>query len=267
MSTLAPTLRPTFPRLVRSESIKLTSLRSPWWSAALVVVLSVGISILMAQTFASMPAGDYSGQVDGLMGARMVLIPTTFTVLLATIIGAMQSSGEYSTGMILASTTASPRRVGSVVAKAVVVALFVFVTSLVSFLISAIVTTPILDRMDAAMDWSEPAYSWGPILLGSVAMAVFALIGLSAGYLLRSPAGSLAVAIGVVFVLPLIPGFFAIADAPAWVADVARMLPTNAFQALVLDGEKHRTVSAVALAAWAVIPLLGAVLVVKRRDA
>lgn len=257
--------RLSFGRLLRSEAIKLTTLRSPWWAAILVLVLSVGISSLMAMSFSGYPYGTDQGGSQ--IATNVILMPTTFTVLLATIIGTMQSSGEYSTGMILSSTTAAPGRIGNVIAKALNVAAFVFILCLVTFAISAVVTGAILAGIDVALDWSDPWTSWLPLVIGSLAMAVFAVIGVSCGYIFRSPAGSMAIAIAIVFVLPIIPNFFAMLPDMEWVMEVAKFLPTNAFQTLVLGAEDERLGAAIALGLWAVVPLIIAAFVVKRRDA
>lgn len=268
MSTTATTQSPyslSFGHLLRSEAIKLTTLRSPWWSALIVLVLSVGISAAMAASFAGSPFG--TDQASSQIATNVVLMPTTFTVLLAVIIGAMQSSGEYSTGMILSSTTAAPRRIGNVIAKAINVAVFVFLLCLVTFAISAVLTGAILSRINVAMDWSDPWGSWLPLIIGSAAMAVFAVIGVSCGYIFRSPAGAMAVAIAVVFVLPLIPQFFAMLPGAEWIRDLAAYLPTNAFQTVVLGSGDDKVAAAIALGAWAVVPLALAAIIVKRRDA
>ena len=44
----AATHRLTFPRMLRGEWIKLATLRSTWWSVAIVAVLTVGMALLIA---------------------------------------------------------------------------------------------------------------------------------------------------------------------------------------------------------------------------
>jgi len=257
----------TFGRLVRSEWIKLASLRSTWFAAVITVILSVGISLIAANAFTAY-APDIIDGMELDMAFRVVLMPTMFTVLLAAILGAIQVTGEYSTGMIRSTLTAAPGRLGSLFAKVTVVGGFVFILSIVTFLIAAIATTPILGSRDWAMDFTDPTVSVLPILYGAITMTVVALIGLGAGYMLRSGPGAIALAVGIVFVLPLVPGMFAMAPGMQWIVDLGNHLPTNAGQTLMMgEGPIEPGIAAVTLAAWAVAALAGSAAVLRTRDA
>lgn len=265
--------RVSFLRLLRSEWIKLTSLRSPWWSIAIVAVMTVGFALLAAWSLQSIP-DDMGGPAGVGAGAstaiNMVLLPTSFTVLLATILGSIQITGEYSTGMIRSTLTAAPGRIGSLLAKCVVVGGFVFVASVVIFTGTAFAIAPVLAVSDIHFDLSDPAVSILPILAGSFMMAVIALIGLSAGYLLRNGPGAIALGVGIVFVLPLVPAFFPQTDEWQWIHDVADYLPTNAGQALMIadnPGALEPAVALITLALWAVVGVAASAVGLKARDA
>jgi ABC-2 type transport system permease protein len=263
--------RVSFIRLLRSEWIKLTTLRSPWWSIGIVALMTVGFALLAAWSLQSIP-DDMGGPAAG--GAstaiNMVLLPTSFTVLLATILGSIQITGEYSTGMIRSTLTAAPGRVGSLLAKCVVVGGFVFIASVVIFTGTAFAVAPVLAASDIHFDLSDAGTTILPILAGSFMMAVIALIGLSAGYLLRNGPGAIALGVGVVFVLPLVPAFFPQTDEWQWIHNVADYLPTNAGQALMIadnPGGLEPAVALITLVLWGVVGIAAAAVGLKTRDA
>ncbi len=261
--------RISFPRLARSESLKLVTLRSPWWSIAIVAVLSIGFSLLMAWAITSFDGGPQGD--DGSLATMVILAPTTFTMLLAVILGAIQVTGEYSTGMMRSTLTAAPGRLGSLFAKTVVVAGFVFVSSIIIFAIAAVATAPIMARKDLGLDFSNPEVSLLPLLAGALTMAVIAIIGVATGYILRNGPGAIALGVGLVFVLPIVPAFFAALPGWEWIQDAARFLPSNAGQLLMGTGGGSNPLepwaAGLTLVAWVVVGLVGASAVLKSRDA
>ena len=109
--------RLSFGHLLRSEWIKLTTLRSTWWSIGLVALVSIGLSLLMATSLASF-AGDVPPMPvveANRQAVQVVVFSTVLTQLLAMILGTITVTGEYSTGMIRSTLTAAP--VGTVVSN------------------------------------------------------------------------------------------------------------------------------------------------------
>lgn len=251
---------PTFLRTLHGEWIKLATLRSTWWSIGIVAVLTAGIAVLIAQAV----------DVPGFEPIQAVVMPIQFTMLLAGILGAISVTGEYSTGMIRSTLAATPRRGAVLAAKAVVVALFMFVASLLIFSAAALAVSAVVATREQSIDWSEPSASFLPIIVSSLAMAVFALIGVAFGFVLRSGAGAIAATVGLLFVLPIVANFFMLAGEPwAWVMDAANYLPVAAAQSAILtDGAALETpVAYLTLGAWVVAGMLGAWAVLRTRDA
>ncbi|MDY0909573.1 ABC transporter permease [Microbacterium sp. CFBP9034] len=264
--------RLSFPRLVRSEWIKFSTLRSPWWSIGIVALVSVGLSLLVASSMSGfIEAGSLSAADASAQAVQVVLAPTSFTVLLAAVLGAISITGEYSTGMIRSTLTAAPGRLGSLFAKAVVVGGFMFVSSLVIFTVAAVATAPLLSDSGIALDLADPENSLVPILFGSLTLTAIALLGLACGFLLRNGPGAIATAVGLVFVLPLVPAFFPVGvEGWEWIHDLAQYLPTNAGQSLMIPGAGPGldTIPALlTLVAWVLAGLAGAAAVLKTRDA
>ncbi|PCE14741.1 integral membrane transport protein [Microbacterium sp. SZ1] len=252
--------RLSFLREVRGEWIKLATLRSTWWSIAITAVLTVGIAVLIAQAI----------DAPGFEPIQAVVMPIQFTMLLAGILGAISVTGEYSTGMIRSTLTANPRRGSALLAKALVVALFLFVSSVVIFSAAAVAVSAIVSSRDQGIDWSDPSLSILPIIVSSLAMAVFALIGVAFGFLLRSGAGAIAATVGLLFVLPIVASFFTMAgEAWAWVVDASTYLPVAAAQSAILPqgAALDEPVAYLTLGAWTVGSLLAAWVVLRTRDA
>jgi ABC-2 type transport system permease protein len=171
--------------------------------------------------------------------------------------------------MIRSTLAANPARGSVLAAKALVVALFLFVSSLVIFGAAAVAVSAIISTRDQSIDWADPSASLLPIVVSSLAMAVFALIGVAFGFIVRSGAGAIAATVGLLFVLPIVTSMFAIAgEAWQWVSDAARYLPVAAAQSVIVPGTGlDEPVAYATLAAWVVTGLLGAWAVLRTRDA
>ena len=253
--------RLTFVRALRGEWIKLATLRSTWWSIGITAVLTIGIAVLIAQAIDN----------PGFNPIQAVVMPLQFTMLLAGILGAISVTGEYSTGMIRSTLTANPVRGSVLAAKSLMLAAFLFLSSLVIFTVAAVAVSLVVAPRDQSIDWSDPTASVLPIVVSSLAMAVFTLIGVSFGFILRSGAGAIAATVGVLFVLPIVANFFVLAgEAWAWVVEASAYLPVAAAQSAILPGENAALDAPVAfltLACWVVGGALVAWGVLRTRDA
>ena len=253
--------RLTFFRQLRSELIKLVTLRSTWWSVGIVLLLTVGIAMMIAAAM----------NTPGYPGIQAVINPIQFTMLLAGILGAIAVTGEYSTGMIRSTLAADPVRGSVLAAKATVLAVFMFVVSVVTFGVAALAASPILDSKDMGIDWSDAEMSILPILAASVSMAVFALIGVAFGFILRSGAGAIAATVALLFVLPIMLPLFSMAGPDwQWILDAGNYLPMSAAQSVIIPQEDvglDVATGYLALAGWVVAGMLTAWAVLRGRDA
>lgn len=260
-SQTASPYRLTFVRALRSEWIKLSTLRSTWWSIGITAVITIGVALLIAQSM----------DVPGFEPIQAVVSPVQFTMLLAGVLGVIAVTGEYSTGMIRSTLAADPVRGSVLAAKAIVVAVFLFIASLVISLAAALAVSPIFASRDMPFPWDTPADSFLPILAAAVSMGVFALIGVAFGFILRSGAGAIAATVGLLFILPIVMNIFAMpGDEWKWIIDVSNHLPMSAAQSAILPqdgwglpvGEAYLT-----LGAWVAAGMLSAWAVLRTRDA
>ncbi|MFJ6652497.1 ABC transporter permease [Microbacterium sp. NPDC091313] len=269
MTTLAPAaaatassrpdtgVRLSFARVLRSEMIKITTLRSTWWALAVAAALSVGISALIAAASSQFAPGYPT--------INAILSPTQFTMLVAGILGAIVITGEYSTGMIRSTLTAQPRRGAILAAKAIVVSALVALSTAVTYAIAIAVTAPLLST---PIDWADASMSWVPLLFGVLSMVCFALIGLGFGFVVRNGAGAIAATVGVLFVLPIVFSLFTLfGDGWRWLVDLTQYLPMNAASTLSSPGAEDLLPSLLALAVWVIAPVVGGWLILRSRDA
>ena len=250
--------RLSFGRVVRSEWMKLLTLRSTWWSLGVTVALSLAISLMMASA-----SRDFGG---GLTPVMTIVMPMQFTMLVAGILGAIAVTGEYSTGMIRSTFTAEPRRGAVLGAKAIVVAVVMALATALTYLVAILLTAPILGG--AGIDWSDAAQSWVPLGAGVFAMAMFALIGLGFGFIIRNGAGAIAATVGVLFVLPIVLNMFVFAgESWQWIVDLGQYLPMAAAQMATTPAGDDVLRGILTLAAWPAALLLGAWAALRTRDA
>jgi ABC-2 type transport system permease protein len=264
----APAYRLSFPHAMRSEWIKLITVRSTWWSVAITAVLSLVPSLLIALSIDRAAAA-----LGGVGGVQIVFGSLGLVMLFAGIFGAITATGEYSSGLIRSTLTADPIRGRVLAAKVVVVAAFLFVVALVILTVSGVVVGAILAGKGSSIDWSDFDTTIRPILLASVSVAAIAVIGLALGFMFRAGAAAIAGIVGLLFVLPIILSLFSLAGRGwMWVQDALSYLPMSAAQGLVFasapgGGGIPIWGAALALGAWTAAALLGAWVVLRTRSA
>lgn len=270
----------TFGRVMRSEWIKLRTLRSTVWCFGIIALLTIGFGILLAFTVNTGGTVDQESQKG--LAVNVATLGVNFTQLVAAVLGVLIISGEYSTGMIRSTFAAVPARLPALFAKALVLALTTFVVALVSIAITALVTIPILSGKGIEPHLSDPGVLWA-LLGGAGYLALIAVMALAFGAILRSSAGGIATALGLLLVVPLVLQIFASLTNAQWIQNVMAFLPSSAggkmfelghsaaAQAaaqppaglIVLDGVQGLLV----LLAWIVVLLATASVLLKRRDA
>lgn len=213
----------SFGGILRSEWIKLRSLRSTVWSFALVIVVSLGMALLMSGTATGI-SGVVLTEEDQL---NLLLSVTTFGIffgqMIVAVLGVISVTGEYSTGMIKSTLTAVPRRLPALAAKMIVMFAATFVVGVISTVGSFLVATPMLAGSDISADLSDPLLLQA-VFGGALYLALIAVFAQGIGAILRSSAGGIALALGILLVLPVVLSMI-----PAdWSADLGPYLISNA---------------------------------------
>jgi ABC-2 type transport system permease protein len=282
-ATIAPSpldgIRLRFGGVLRSEWIKLRSLRSTLWCYGLIVLLTVAFGVLLAATF-SQP-DQFTADAQRNVMVQVSTLGVNFTQLIVAVLGVLVISGEYSTGMIRSTFAAVPGRIGAYVAKAVVLAVTTFIVSLISILLAGLAALPILagKGVDAGLiDWSVIL----PLIGGAGYLTLIALLAFTFGAIIRNSAGGIASILGLLLVVPTVLQMIGSLTRTIWIQNVAVFLPSAAggtifeYQSSGADvpqvddsGLVHLTTweGLAVLVVWVVVfGIVGAVLT-KRRDA
>ena len=255
--------------LLRSEWIKLRTVRSTAWSYALLVLVSLALAAVMSSTL-DLQGADAS-MIPAADQATFVAQTSTFGVffgqLIVAVLGALTITGEYSTGMIRSTLTAVPRRLPALAAKAAVLFGATFVVGLVANLGSYAVSSLVLSQQGLGVSIADPAV-FLPVLGGALYLALIAVFALGVGTIVRSGAGGIAVVLGIVLLLPmvlqLIASPWAVAVLPYLVSNAGiNMFGLMSFSQVPIEW----WVNLLVVLGWLAVSLVGAAAVLKRRDA
>jgi ABC-2 type transport system permease protein len=210
--------RPGFPDTLRAEWIKFWTVRSTFWSTAMLVVLGAGLTTLVcglaAKDLASGAAGESPGSFVtwGMMIAQIT----------AVVLGAMIVTSEYGTGMIRATLAATPRRGAVLAAKALVLSSTLFVVGTATAFAGYFGGNWFLSREGVGLALTDEGVLRS--LFGSgLYLTGLGLLAAAVGLLVRHTAAALSTVLGLVFVVGqmawLLPG--------TWGEWVAKALPDN----------------------------------------
>lgn len=269
--------RLSFPRVVRSEWIKLRTLRSTFWTLASVVVLVVGIATLVASAIPSKaellkqvpPAQQASVEASAAeFGTTAATAGLTFAALVVAVLGVLVISGEFSTGMIRSSFAAVPRRFPILAAKTLVLFVVSFVIGVVSSAASWAVAVPVLNGKGYEGDLLSSDTMWA-VLGAGLYLGLVAVFALGVGTIVKSTAGGIAAALGALLVLPIIASLIAGLTKTQWVADAGHYLLSNAGGGLagIANGDLEPWANAVTVLAWAAVAFVVGAVLLQRRDA
>ena len=192
--TLEPARRPhlTFAGVLKSELIKLVTVRSTVWCLAIALGMSIGLAFLLAATFYSPTplSADAQQQYWTLTGT----LGFNFAQLVIAILGVLVITGEYSTGMIRSTFAAVPRRLPALAAKAIVIGVAAFVVAGIAVLTSAFLPLGLLQGVGIAPDLTD-ADAWLVFLGGAIYLALIAVLSMAIGAIVRNSAGAIAAAL------------------------------------------------------------------------
>ena len=250
--------------VIRSEWIKLRSLRSTVLVAALTVVLVVGFGLLVSSVTESRwntfggPKGFHPDVI------RHSLVGVNIAQLSAGVLGVLVITGEYTTGMIRATLGAVPARLPVIWAKAIVFAVVTFVISLFASLVAFLGGQAIFGPHGVSLGYPGALRAVFGVALY---LTVVGLLGLAIGFIIRSTAGSIATLFGVLLVLPGIVDAF-----PSdWQAKIAPYLPSTAGQAVYnterVSNMMHPWPGFALFVGYTVLAFVIAAVTLRRRDA
>jgi ABC-2 type transport system permease protein len=245
-------------QVIRSEWIKLRSVRSSWFMLGATMAGIAGIGLLVSYLD---NAHWQAGSQAGFSPVNQSLIGVNLAELIVGSLGVLAVTGEYATGMIRATFAAVPRRLPVLAAKVSVLAAVTFVLCLVAVLIAFLGGQALLGSHGISPGHPGAVRA---VLGSALYLTVVAVTGIGLGFLIRSTAGGIATMIAVLFVLPLM------ASALPGSSGFERYLPSTAGRALFIMNGGSAMPSPWAgfgiFLLYAVAVLGAAALVLRRRD-
>jgi ABC-2 type transport system permease protein len=249
-----------FRQAVRAEWTKLATLRSTRWTVAVAAAGALLVTFLSTHGVLHHSRQWY----QGFDPTNQALAGLAVVILAFGVLGVLAVTGEYGTGTIRSSLAAMPRRDTLLAAKVTVVGVLTLLAGEVLSFGSFFLGQAILSGGGApTAALGQPGVLRAVALSGAV-LALFALLGLGLGTVVRHTAGGIAAFAAVVLLPPLL--FSKISE------DLNRLAPANMFASSIAavirnDGFYSPLVSFLLLGAY-VLGILGlAATVLIRRDA
>ena len=259
--------RQTTWHVLRSEWIKLWSVRSTTTMMLVILGVLVGFGSLAAATSTgavATPDGDPGPGGFAADPFSLVMTGSTFAVLLVGTLGALVGAREFSSGMIRTTVAAVPRRLSVLGAKAATLTV-ALVPTIVAGVLGAFWVGMAILAGGGAETVTLGAAGWAAV--GTVAYLLgVGLLGLSLGFLFRSIAGSISTLVGGLLILP---GIIGLLLPDSW-SEVLKYLPSNAassFTSITVPTDMLAVGPAVAVfVAWLVLVVGAAGFSFRRRD-
>lgn len=253
----------TLARVVRSEWIKLRSVRSTILTLGLTACAVVATGVLVSMLSSGAPIAaegetSYDPAGNSLFGA-------TLAQLVLGVMGALVMTSEYSTGLIRTTLTAVPRRLPVLWAKVIVVAAAGFVTMVASLLVAFFGGQAVYAGGGPSATLSDPGVLRA-VLAAALFPTVIAVMGVGFGALMRHTATAIGILVAVLFVVPVL--FETLGG--TW-GRASEYLPGEAGQAMITlveePGGMAPSTALLVLIGW-IAALLGAgTVALRRRDA
>lgn len=173
---------------LRSEWIKLRTIRMNW----VLVIIAVAFPLIVSVLTAALIDDDFFDAED-LLG--VVQGTSVITGMLLGVIGAATVTGEFGFGTIRPTFAATPRRIVVIVAKAIVTILVAIVVEAVVVLGTFFIAGTIAESRDYRIDLAD-APNGRPAIVGIVLFAaIIALLGYGLGLLIRNTPATVAILI------------------------------------------------------------------------
>ncbi|MDR0782630.1 MAG: hypothetical protein LBE83_02595 [Propionibacteriaceae bacterium] len=200
--------RLSFPRILRSEWIKVFSLRSTWWLIIVTILANVAVSLgllAMVTWWADPPLPIEPDLLAGFTRLSFIVVQgcsvpgqALFMILCILVV-----TNEYSSGMIRSTLIAAPRRIRVFLAKGIIIvvlAVIIFGISLGVALGGGYLMVPSNSTLDMNLTSDISLQILGGFL---AMMALLGLFSYGLASLIRSAGGAIAIGLTLILILPL----------------------------------------------------------------
>jgi ABC-2 type transport system permease protein len=258
----APPLAVRARDLLASEWTKFWSVRSTYWTLLVAAVTPVAFSDLIAFAFAQPSAKHSPGPPpDPLLPAFYSL---EYAVLAVCVLGVLQFSSEYSTGLIRTTFVAVPRRRAVLAAKAVITGFTTLIAGEITSFASFFIDQAVLHARDLGVPWSHPGVP-GAVAASGTLLFVCAMLALALGVITRHTAGGIAATVALI----ALPSILGVLPRP-WGGRIGRFTIIDAAQQVALLHPRadmfSPATSMLVLLAWPAVALVIAAAVITRTE-
>ncbi len=189
--------------VLRSEWIKMRTVRSTMWSLVTMAVITVGVSILGTASV----SGGWRAMS---LGDRLSFDPTSrsltgllFSQLVIGVLGVLVMSAEYGTGTIRSTLAAIPNRPLVLATKSAVFGAVALVVGEVLSFSAFLVGQALLKNPAPHATLSQPGVLRA-VIGGGLMIALLGLFALGLATIIRHTAGAITAFVGVLLVVPIL---------------------------------------------------------------
>lgn len=225
--------------VLRSEWLKLVTVRSTFWTTLIALLLAGAIALL---------AGSVIGADRATPDIALRVVTSgilTFVALVVGVLGVLSIGGEYATLQIRSSYAAVPARWPVLVAKVVVVGLWSFVLGLVVTFGSFGLLAVLLGGKSVAVQFDGDTV--GALVGGASYLALIAVFSVGLGALVRASAAGITIVAALLFVAPIIVRLIAALTSADWLTTVDHYLLSS------LGGNLFAPKGTAAIELWATL--------------
>jgi ABC-2 type transport system permease protein len=258
--------RASLGNVLRSEWTKIWSVRSTPWTLLILIVTTVGFSVL-ASWGQSTHLADMSAKDRATLDVTFSsLSGLTLGQLAIAVLGVLVVTTEYSTGGVKATFTAVPDRLRVLLAKGIVFAVIATVVGIITSFAAFYAAEPFWAHQHLAAHIGDPHVLRAIIGSGLYVLAS-GMFGFALGVVIRHTAGAITAAVALLLVIPpltqLLPG--------EWGHDIFKVFTSNAGSMIATTIQQARSLTPwegyLAVTVWWVVPLIIGAYLMKRRDA
>jgi ABC-2 type transport system permease protein len=259
--------------VLRAEFRRISTTKLWWIVLICIFVLSAGYAALPAavallQSRAGVASSPFTdpGIIRSIYNGGNVL-----SRILAMVVGIVAVGSDYRYGTLAASYLATPRRVRLLLGKAEALLIFGVIYGITSVAAGMLVSVPFVLAQGGTFLLDEPA-TWRSLILGVCSIALWTLIGMGIGILIKNMLVALVVGILLGFLVePVVSIVFFL---KRW-DQLLNLMPSGATNAMleitspVLFAGHDPTpwwLAAMVLGAWCLLPALAGALSAVRRD-
>lgn len=257
-----------FGATLASEWTKISSLRSTYIMLGLALVLSIGMTALIAAVIGNTWSGLTAEQQADFDPVMTTFFGSIFSGIILSVLGVTAVSSEYSSGMIRTTLTATPRRGRVLIAKALIIGVITLVVGTVSTVGMFLVGQAIFGGYGIESASLTDGDALRTVIGVSIGSPIFPLIGAALAVMLRSTAGAITTVMGIIFAPAIFGGLL-----PAWWQEnILRFLPGPASDNLAQITEPDALLymapaaAAAVVVAWIALFLGAAYLMLTKRD-